>query len=114
MAASFQVFGAVIYVAVIKESIVLSEIATAIAVENFLGSIATVVLFACMMDWSKSTESGMNFTVLASAVVGVQGFGSIFSGLTASGLGYTGHHVLAGVLALVGGMWAASSYRDST
>lgn len=112
VAASFQAFGAVIYVAVIKENIDMWEIATAIAVENFLGSIATVVLFACMMDWSKSSQSGMNFTVLASAVVSVQGIGSILSGLTASGFGYTGHHVLAGIIALVGGFWAASTYRD--
>jgi hypothetical protein len=89
----------------------LTFIAIAIGVENFLGSVATVVLFACMMDWSDSDNSGMNYTVLASAVVAVQGVGSILSGFSASGLGYTMHHVVAGVIALVGGLLAAKMYR---
>ncbi len=109
--AIFQAIGALIYVGVLGGEVNLTFIAIAIGVENFLGSVATVVLFACMMDWSDSDNSGMNYTVLASAVVAVQGVGSILSGFSASGLGYTMHHVVAGVIALVGGLLAAKMYR---
>lgn len=112
--AVFQAMGAVIYVGVLGGEVNLTFIAIAIGVENFLGSVATVVLFACMMDWSDSDNSGMNYTVLASAVVAVQGVGSILSGFSASGLGYTMHHVVAGVIALVGGLLAAKLYRVSS
>lgn len=112
--AVFQAIGALIYVGVLGGEVNLTFIAIAIGVENFLGSVATVVLFACMMDWSDSDNSGMNYTVLASAVVAVQGVGSILSGFSASGLGYTMHHVVAGVIALVGGLLAAKMYRVSS
>lgn len=112
--AVFQAIGAVIYVGVLGGEVNLTFIAIAIGVENFLGSVATVVLFACMMDWSDSDNSGMNYTVLASAVVAVQGVGSILSGFSASGLGYTMHHVMAGVIALIGGLLAAKMYRVSS
>lgn len=112
--AVFQAIGAVIYVGVLGGEVNLTFIAVAIGVENFLGSVATVVLFACMMDWSDSDNSGMNYTVLASAVVAVQGVGSILSGFSASGLGYTMHHVMAGVIALIGGLLAAKMYRVSS
>lgn len=109
----FQAIGAVIYVAVIKPTIDLTEISVVIASENFLGAMGTVVLFAYMMDWSKSEHSGMNYTILASVVVVVQGLGSILSGFTATGLGYTYHHVLAGIFALVGAFAAWTLYREN-
>lgn len=108
-----QAIGAVIYVAVIKPNIDLVEISMVIASENFLGAMGTVVLFAYMMDWSKSENSGMNYTILASVVVVVQGLGSILSGFTATGLGYTYHHILAGTLAFFGAFAAWKLYRDN-
>lgn len=108
----FQAFGAAIYILVLVQAASYQMVAGVIAVENALGSIATVMLFACMMDWSRTEHSGADYTLLASVVVAIQGLGSLASGFTAGAMGYVGHHALAGVIALVGGLAAAYLYRQ--
>ncbi len=101
----FQAIGALLYIEVIGES-TKTAVAIAVSVENFLGSIATVVLFTCMMDLVRREHSGSDYTVLAVVVVAIQGLGSLLSGYTATWFGYIGHHAAAGIIALIGGALA--------
>lgn len=104
MGVVFQSVGAAIYVLIFFGLDSHQAIAAMIAIENLMGSVATVVLFTCMMDLARPGHSGADYTVLASLVVMVQGAGSLPSGVTAAQLGYAGHHVLAAILALIGGV----------
>lgn len=72
--------------------------------EHFTSAMATAALFTAMMDFSRPTSAGTDYTVQASLVVVATGLAAALSGVSAHALGYAGHFVLAAgisVLALV-------------
>lgn len=81
-----------------------------IGVEHFMGGIATVILFTCMMDWTRPRHTGADYTILASVVVVATGLASVASGFTAANLGYLGHLGLSVVLAGLGGAMAVKLF----
>ena len=107
----FQTVGAGVYILVLLGTTERSLVAGVIATENMLGSIATVILFTCMMDWTRKDHTGSDYTLLASVVVVATGIGSIVSGVTAQHFGYIGHHAFAAAVTLVGGGLAVWAYR---
>jgi len=107
----FQTVGAGIYVLVLTGATERQLVAGVIATENLLGSIATVILFTCMMDWARKEHSGSDYTLLASVVVVATGIGGLLSGVTAQHLGYIGHHSLAAAITLLGGGLAVWAYQ---
>jgi PAT family beta-lactamase induction signal transducer AmpG len=109
---AFQTVGAGIYVLILTGATDRPMVAGVIATENLLGSIATVVLFTCMMDWARKEHSGSDYTLLASVVVLATGIGGLLSGVTAQQFGYAGHHAFAAAVTLVGGAFAVWAYRD--
>lgn len=70
-------------------------------VELFASGMATAALFTAMMDWSRPTSGGTDYTVQASAVVIATGIASTFAGVSADALGYGGHFVLSAALCVV-------------
>ncbi len=68
------------------------------AVEHLASGMATAALFTAMMDWSRPTASGTDYTVQASAVVIATGLAQGVSGVSASALGYAAHFALATAL----------------
>jgi MFS family permease len=56
--------------------------------EGVVGTMATVALFALMMDASDPAHAGTDFTLLASVVVGVGSLGGIAGGVVGDALGY--------------------------
>ncbi len=70
-------------------------------VEIFASGMATAALFTAMMDWSRPSSSGTDYTVQASAVVIATGISSTFAGISADVLGYGGHFVVAAGLCVV-------------
>lgn len=56
--------------------------------EGVVGTMATVALFALMMDASDPEHAGTDFTLLASVVVGVGSLGGIAGGVVGDALGY--------------------------
>lgn len=68
------------------------------AAEHFAGGMATAALFTCMMDWSRKSSSGTDYTVQASAVVIATGVAASLSGFSAGKLGYPAHFLLATAL----------------
>jgi MFS family permease len=65
------------------------------AVEHFASGTATASLFTAMMDWSRPTSSGTDYTVQASAVVIATGIAATLSGFSADALGYGWHFIAA-------------------
>ncbi|MEQ1438568.1 MFS transporter [Fontimonas sp. SYSU GA230001] len=82
-------------------------IAAGCIAEHVLGGMATVALFTLMMDASEPAHAGTDYTLLACALVLVQGAASILAGLVADAGGYALLFVLGlglsglGCLALV-------------
>jgi MFS family permease len=70
-------------------------------VEHFASGMATAALFTAMMDWSRPSSSGTDYTVQASAVVIATGIASTFAGASADLVGYGGHFLVAAMLCLV-------------
>lgn len=114
VAVVFQTLGAGVYILVLMGATDRAMVAGVISVENVLGSIATVVLFTCMMDWTRTEHSGADYTLLAAIVVVATGIGSLLSGVSAQTLGYLGHHAVSAAVCLVGGIFAVAMYRDPT
>jgi RhtX/FptX family siderophore transporter len=101
-----QVLGVALFVpmALVEPGVIQASIL--IAAEHFASGVATVVLFACMMDWTREEHSGTDYTILASAVVISTGIAHAVSGISAQQFGYLGHFVLGVGLTLVGGLGA--------
>ncbi|MFT3921127.1 MAG: MFS transporter [Myxococcales bacterium] len=79
-----------------------------LALEHFLGGMATVALFTCMMDRCDPETAGTDYTLQASLSVGAGGVIGMGSGLSAEWLGYPVHFALAALLAIFG---AGVGYR---
>ncbi|MFU8805802.1 MAG: MFS transporter [Bradymonadaceae bacterium] len=102
-AAVIQTLGAVVYLPLVLMNPTHLQVHALIAVEHFNGGVATVVLFACMMDWARPRHSGTDYTLLASVVVFSTGLAQVLSGISAGQLGYGGHFILAIILTAAGG-----------
>jgi MFS transporter, PAT family, beta-lactamase induction signal transducer AmpG len=71
------------------------------AFEYFASGMATAALFTAMMDWSRPTYSGTDYTVQASAVVIATGSSAMLGGASAELLGYTNHFLVCAALCVV-------------
>jgi PAT family beta-lactamase induction signal transducer AmpG len=70
--------------------------------EGVVGTMATVALFALMMDASDPAHAGTDFTLLASVVVGVGSLGGIVGGVIGDALGYAWAFGIGAVLSALG------------
>lgn len=70
--------------------------------EGVVGTMATVALFALMMDASDPEHAGTDFTLLASVVVGVGSLGGIAGGVVGDALGYVWAFGIGTVLSALG------------
>lgn len=70
-------------------------------VEVFASGMATAALFTSMMDWSRPTSSGTDYTVQASAVVIATGVASALGGVSADAIGYGGHFLVAAAACVI-------------
>jgi PAT family beta-lactamase induction signal transducer AmpG len=87
----------------------------ALGFEHFLGGMATVALFTCMMDRVELETAGTDYTLQASVVAGASGVFGLLSGLSAQTLGYGPHFAASTLLAFVGAvtawaLWTRSSH----
>ncbi len=79
--------------------------------EGLAGTMATVALFALMMDVCEPEHAGTDYTVLASVVVGVSGLANLLAGVLGDAVGYTATFVLGAALAVVG-VWVVVRWLD--
>lgn len=70
--------------------------------EGVVGTMATVALFALMMDASDPDHAGTDFTLLASVVVGVGSLGGIAGGVVGDAWGYVWAFGMGTVLSALG------------
>jgi len=70
--------------------------------EGVVGTMATVALFALMMDASDPDHAGTDFTLLASVVVGVGSLGGVVGGLVGDAWGYAWAFGIGTVLSALG------------
>jgi len=78
--------------------------------EHLTSGMATAALFTAMMDFSRPTSAGTDYTVQASIVVIATGTATLLSGVSAHAIGYTGHFVVAALLSAIGTV-VAIAYR---
>lgn len=71
-------------------------------VEGVVGTMASVALFALMMDASDPAHAGTDYTVLASVVVVVSSLGNLAGGVLGDLLGYAATFTVGTVLAAAG------------
>ena len=84
--------------------------------EAVLGTMATVALFALMMDASDPEHAGTDYTLLACVVIVVGMIANLCGGLLADALGYTAAFTTGAVLALAGCLtlvWALDRHQFS-
>lgn len=74
----------------------------ATVIEGVVGTMATVALFALMMDASDPDHAGTDYTLLASVVVAVGSLGTLAGGLVGDYLGYVWAFGIGAVLSAVG------------
>jgi MFS family permease len=70
--------------------------------EHLTSGMATAALFTAMMDFSRPSSAGTDYTVQACIVVIATGAAAMSSGVSAAALGYAGHFLLSAGLSLVG------------
>jgi MFS transporter, PAT family, beta-lactamase induction signal transducer AmpG len=75
---------------------------TATVVEGVVGTMASVALFALMMDASDPAHAGTDYTLLASVVVAVSSLGGLAGGFLGDRLGYTATFGIGTALAAAG------------
>lgn len=75
---------------------------TATIVEGVVGTMASVALFALMMDASDPAHAGTDYTLLASVVVVVSSLGNLAGGVLGDALGYAAAFTVGTVLAAAG------------
>lgn len=105
-----QTGGVLLYLVLALQPVTYELTTWMVGTEHFVGGVATVVLFTCMMDWCREAHTGADYTILASVVVISTGVAAALSGVSAELLGYPGHFALSAVLSLVGGVWAWTLY----
>ena len=74
----------------------------ATVVEGVVGTMASVALFALMMDASDPAHAGTDYTLLASVVVAVSSLGGLAGGFMGDRLGYTATFCIGTALAAAG------------
>lgn len=74
----------------------------ATVVEGVVGTMASVALFALMMDASDPAHAGTDYTLLASVVVAVSSLGGLAGGFMGDRLGYTTTFCIGTALAAAG------------
>jgi predicted MFS family arabinose efflux permease len=77
------------------------KIALATVLDNGVSGIATVTLFAAMMERCRPRHSASDYTLQASLVVISQTLASALAGRSADVFGYSGHFVLVGAASLL-------------
>ncbi len=113
-APALGVFGALhgltllLYGAHAQDALSPAALYAALGLEHFMGGMATVSLFTCMMDRCDADNAGTDYTLQASLVAGATGVFGMSSGVSAQILGYPFHFTLATCLALLG---AGVGYR---
>lgn len=70
--------------------------------EGLIGTVATVALFTLMMDASDPEHAGTDYTLYASAVVGINALGGTLGAIFADALGYTALFAFAIALCVAG------------
>lgn len=70
-------------------------------VEIFASGMATAALFTSMMDWSRASSSGTDYTVQASAVVIATGLSTALAGISADAFGYGAHYMLSASVCVI-------------
>lgn len=70
--------------------------------EHLTSGMATAALFTAMMDFSRPTCAGTDYTVQASLVVIATGIVTLLSGVSAGALGYGNHFLFAAALSTIG------------
>lgn len=88
------------------------KIALATMIDNGVSGIATVTLFAAMMERCRPRHSASDYTLQASVVVVSQTLASALSGRSADIFGYPGHFMLVGILSLAIVLYVAWALRD--
>jgi PAT family beta-lactamase induction signal transducer AmpG len=74
----------------------------ATVLEGLVGTMATVALFALMMDAASPEHAGTDYSWLASVVVVVAGLGNLLAGVLADAMGYAVTFSLGAVLSALG------------
>lgn len=74
----------------------------ATAGEGLIGTVATVALFTLMMDGSDPEHAGTDYTLYASAVVGINLLGGLLGGLLGDAFGFTAMFGIAIALCVLG------------
>lgn len=97
-----QAFGFGLYIAAALGLGGVELLWTATIVEGLVGTMASVALFALMMDASDPLHAGTDYTLLASVVVLVGSLGGIAGGLAGDLLGYAPTFTIGTVLAALG------------
>ncbi len=79
----------------------LFAIAAVVSIEHFLSGMASVALYTGMMDASRKTHAGSDFTLQASVYAGATGTIYLVSGFSADAFGYVAHFSISVALALL-------------
>ena len=83
----------------------------ATVLEGVAGTMATVALFALMMDVCEPEHAGTDYTVLASVVVAVSGLATLLAGMLGDAFGYTATF-MGGTALAVAGVWVLVRWLD--
>lgn len=102
-----QASGVAAYAAVVTTGVTGAGLWGAVIYEHFVGGLATAALFTSMMDASRRSRAGTDYTVQASVVVLASGAAAAMSGYVAESIGYAQLFVLGAALALLGPALAA-------
>jgi len=85
----------------------------ATVLEGLVGTMATVALFALMMDAASPEHAGTDYSWLASVVVVVAGLGNLIAGVLADAMGYAATFSLGAVLSALGCVFLVHSLDRS-
>ena len=85
----------------------------ATVLEGLVGTMATVALFALMMDAASPEHAGTDYSWLASVVVVVAGAGNLVAGVLADAMGYAATFSLGAVLSALGCVFLVRSLDRS-
>ncbi len=102
-----QASGVAAYAAVVAAEATGGLLWAAVVYEHFVGGLATAALFTAMMDASRPSHAGTDYTVQASIVVLASGAAAALSGYVAEAIGYPALFALGATLALLGPILAA-------